>query len=140
MVEYIIYVVLLAAGFFSGIFFVTDRIPPIPFDGIAEKVHELYKQKRDSCPKYLIKRAGSIAAEVSQNNTECNNKDVISKDENVHSAVTDNAFQNPKCEFHKAEHSVHDYCCCGCDHTLVECCEIDKWDIVQVVKEVITGK
>ena len=130
----------LLAGLMAGVLFFAKFAPSVPSKKVAKRIYEKYKQKRDNCPKYLIKRAGIIAKEVSENSAGYNDKDIIPVAKDIDSLGSDSEINNKKCEFHKPEHCVHDYSCCGCNHTLVECCEVSEREIVQIIEEIVTGK
>lgn len=127
-------------GFFSGMFFIISVTPPALSDVIADKITELYNKKQQDCSAYLIKRAKSISKNMSKDNAECNNNHVVKENININLAQVDKIFQSIEHEADQPEHDVHDYCCSGCNHTLIECCEVDKLDIVQVINKVIARK
>ena len=130
-------------GLMSGMFILWKICFPSFYNSFyesAEEIYKLYKEKRENCPAYLIKRAKSISAEKSPNNTGSSENDIVSENENSLSVDSDKVFQNCKNEFHKIEKCVHNYCCCDCNHTLIECCEVDKGAIIQVINKVITRK
>jgi hypothetical protein len=109
--------------------------------GISTKtIYELYNNKRENCPQHLFERIKRISGETSPYNTQKDKEHIHSEDTVNPSIKSGEMFNNTNSEPDCSKSIKHYDCCCGYNHTLTKCCEINKEDIIKIIQKIITGK